>query len=41
MGRRRCCARFWTSKRRKAAAFHAGEWRRLRREQKEDEQRVC
>ena len=28
MARRRCCSHFWTSKRRKAAAFKAGEWRR-------------
>ena len=33
MARRRCYARFWTSKRRKAAAFKAGEWRRRCREQ--------
>ena len=32
MARRRCYSRFWTSKRRKAAAFKAGEWRRRCRE---------
>ena len=28
MARKHCFARFWTSKRRKAASFKAGEWRR-------------
>ena len=28
MARKHCFSRFWTSKRRKAAAFKAGEWRR-------------
>ena len=41
MGRRRCFARFWTSKRRKAAAFSAGEWRRWLQYQEEYEQRGC
>ena len=41
MGRRRGYARFWTSKRRKAAAFSAGEWRRWIQNQEERDQRVC
>ena len=41
MGRRRCFARFWTSKRRKAAAFSAGEWRRWMQSQEERDQCVC
>ena len=39
MGRRRCYSRFWTSKRRKAAAFKAGEWRRRCRGQELLDQR--
>ena len=41
MGRRRGYARFWTSKRRKTAAFKAGEWRRWLQYQEEYEQRAC
>ena len=33
MARRRCYSHFWTSKRRKATAFKAGEWRRRCKEQ--------
>ena len=33
MGHQRCFRRYWTSKRRKAAAFAAGEWRRRCRRQ--------
>ena len=39
MARRRCYARFWTAKRRKAAAFKSGEWRRRCREQELLDQR--
>ena len=41
MGRCRCFARFWTSKRRKAAALKAGEWRRWLQRLEEYEQRAC
>ena len=41
MGRRRCHARFWTSKRRKSAAFKAGEWRRWLQRLEEQDQAVC